>query len=410
MIAALGCGAPSPSDVRNADLGIVAPSASDLAAAGCAGTSGSSTSGGTSGSSGSSTTSASSGGTATGSSSTGGTGTTGGKAGTGEAWIWVFTDYANGLAALKKKSASFTHVSPALYHMNYAYSSGVPSFTSGPSDGCSSTATFVDSFSGLTSTQIAQKIHAMGMKVVPLIYGGAENCGTDKGIENVLNDSPAGTQKAFIDALVKEAASKGYDGWNLDWETSLTANPYAPLLTTFLGAAHKAFATAGITLSIDILGSNVKQSWCSGGSGFVDLDKIGAVVDGVVIESYESSIGSNLTACPTGLANPLACNYPSAAACPAGECLGSDLALLCAHLPMDKAIIGLDSIGRGSNPIAGKAVSTIEDYGFKRVAVWPDWNNDGPNGTYELLDTKGIVPATADWYTLMQDFLQHWGA
>jgi hypothetical protein len=226
----------------------------------------------------------------------------------------------------------------------------------------------------------------------------------------VLNDSPAGTQKAFIDALVSEAQNKGYDGWNLDWETFLSDNPYAPLLTTFLGAAHKAFAAQGLTLTIDILGSNVKQSWCSGGSGYVDLDKIGPVVDGVVIESYESSIGSSLTACPTNLPNPLACNYPSAAACPAGECVGSDLALICAHLALDKAIIGLDSIGRASNPIAGTVVTTIEDYGFKRVAVWPDWNNDGPNGGYQLLDTKGIVPASTDWYTLMQNFLEHWGA
>jgi hypothetical protein len=404
VLVALGCGVPSSSDVQNSELSTAVPSTSGVAAAGCPGT----TSSSTTGSNGGSTTSGGHG-TTTGGSGTGGTGTTGGQAGTGEAWIWVFTDYANGLAALKQKTASFTHVSPALYHLNYAYTSGVPSFTSGPSDGCSSTATFVDNFNGLTSTQIAQKIHAMGMKVVPLIYGGAANCGTDKGIQNVLNDSPAGTQKAFIDALVAEAETKGYDGWNLDWETFLSDNPYAPLLTSFLGAAHKAFAAKGLTLSIDIIGSNVKQSWCSGGSGYVDLDKIGPVVDGVVIESYQSSIGSNLTACPTNLPNPLACNYPSAAACPAGECMGSDLALICAHLPLGKAIIGLDSIGRASNPIAGKAVTTIEDYGFKRMAVWPDWNNDGPNGTYQFLDTKGIVPATTNWYTLTQDFLEHWG-
>jgi hypothetical protein len=370
------CGNPSPAVVNGSDL-----SAATQTTSGCDGTTTGSTTGGQS---------------------------SGGASGGGESWVWLFTDYANGLNTLKAKSASFTHVSPALYHMNYAYKTGVPSFTSGPSDGCTSNPTTVDNFNGLTSRQIAQKVHAMNMKVVPLIYGGSLNCGTDQGIENVLNDSPAGTQTKFINALVTEAVDKGYDGWNLDWEAALGKNPYAPLLITFLGNAQKAFAAKNLLLTIDILASGVEQSWCSGGNGFVDLGKIGPVVDGVVIESYESSMGSKATACPANLANPLVCNYPSATVCPSGECVNSDLALLCAHLPLNKAIIGLDAVPWGTNPIAGTAVTTVEDYGFKRIAVWPDWNNNGPNGTYQLMDAKGIVPATTDWYTLLSNFLKHW--
>jgi hypothetical protein len=224
-----------------------------------------------------------------------------------------------------------------------------------------------------------------------------------------LSDSPAGTQAAFITALVDEAQAKGYDGWNLDWETKLKYSAYGTKLTAFLGAAHTAFAAHGLSLSIDILASNVKQSWCSGGSGFVDLDAIAPVVDGVIIESYEGTIASQLTMCPTGLANPLVCNYPSATACPTGECVGSDLALMCAHVSDDKAVIGLDAVPWATNPIAGSVVSIIENYGFKRIAIWPDSNNDGAGGGYALLDPKSLVPATTDWYQLMQDFLTFWG-
>jgi hypothetical protein len=412
LLAGFGCGTSGQIVVRHGNGNQATSAVSSTAASSGGATTGTLAGSGTSGGGGSTSgtttggSTSSGGGTTTAGTSTS-SGTTGGG-GTGESWIWLFTDYANSLDALNQNTASFTHVSPALYHMNYDYKSGVPSFTSGPTDGCSAAPTTTDMFNGLTSTQIAQKVHAMGMKVVALIYGGAANCGTDLGIENVLNDSPAGTQKAFIDSLVSEAQTKGYDGWNLDWETNLNATPYAPLLITFLGAAHKAFAKQSLSLSIDVLGSNVEQSWCSGGSGFVDLDNIGPVIDGVIIESYQALIGSSATSCPTGLPNPLACNYPSATDCPIGECVASDLALLCAHLPMAKAVIGLDAISRATNPIAGTVMSTVESYGFKRVAVWPDSNSHGLNGSYLLLDPTGIVPANTDWYKLLKDFLAHW--
>ncbi len=320
--------------------------------------------------------------------STGASAGASGGGGGAQAWLWVWYDYANSLTAVRQNVGSFTHISPALYEMNYSYTSGVPSFSSGDA---------TDSFDGLTSTQIAQQIHAMGLKVVPLIFGGAANSGTDQGIQNVLDDSPAGTQQAFITALIGEAQAKGYDGWNLDWEANLQDSPYGPLLISFLGTAHTAFAGAGLLLTIDILDSAVVESNCSGASGFIELDHIGPVVDGLMIEAYQSALGSSPTGCPASIADPLSCD----------ETVESDLALLCTYLSLDKAVIGLDAapLGSGTNPIAGSAFAAIESYGFRKVAVWPDYNMDGSSQSYLLLDPAGISPANATWYSLLASFL-----
>ena len=40
--------------------------------------------------------------------------------------IWVWLDYKNSINTVIQNKASFTHVSPALYQLNYAYTSGTP--------------------------------------------------------------------------------------------------------------------------------------------------------------------------------------------------------------------------------------------------------------------------------------------
>ncbi len=50
----------------------------------------------------------------------------------------------------------------------------------------------------------------------------------------------------------------------------------------------------------------------------------------------------------------------------------------------------------------------MESYGFSRIAVWPDSNSDGPNGSYLFLDPTSIAPADATWYALQQSFLTYW--
>lgn len=345
-------------------------------------------------------------GSSTTSGSTAGAGTTGaGTTGAGpQAWLWVWYDYANSLNAVSQSAASFTHVSPALYQMNYAYASGVPEFWLDDS----SVGTWpagTDSFDGLTSAQIAQKVHAMGLKVIPLIFGGAANNGTDQGIQNVIEDSPPGTRAAFIGALVSEAQAKGYDGWNLDWESNLQDSPDGPLLLSFLSAAHAAFAAAGLSLSLDVISSNVLETYCSGGTGFVELANLGPVVDAVVLEAYDNLLGSPGTACPAGVPNPQPCDLTP----PGARTLADDLALVCTDVPAAKVILGLDSIPADTNPIAGAALSAAESYGYNKVAVWPDYNTDGPGGTYLLLDPSGLSPPGSSWDGLLHGFLSFWG-
>jgi hypothetical protein len=304
--------------------------------------------------------------------------------------VWVWFDYQNSLADVFANASSFTHVSPALYQINYAYTSGVPQFWN----------TTGDNFSGLTSTQIATKVHAAGMKVVPLVFGGAGNSGTDQGIQNIITDSPAGTQSAFITAMVNEAVTKGYDGYNLDWEVSNSLTQYATYgapLESFLGTFKTALHAHGMQLSVDLGTWFLKQTWCSGGTGVVDLTAIGANVDLAILEDYATTLGTPSTSCPTSLPNPANC----------GTDFVSALNLMCVYISPSTAVSIAFAANptNGNNPVAGSVVSTTQAYGIKNVAIWPDWNVDGPGSTYLFMDSNNIQPSNTNWYKLLAGFL-----
>jgi hypothetical protein len=309
----------------------------------------------------------------------------------GQSLVWVWYNYSAVLPLLATRPQTFTHVSPALYQVNYSYASGVPQFQGG-----------ADSFDGLTSAQVVAQIHAAGLKCTPLIYGGAANLGTDQGIQNILNDSPPGAQSSFIASLVGEGVSKGYDGWNLDWEfdNNATTYPvYGAKLESFLGALKAALNAHGMTLSIDLGTWFIKQTWCSGGVGVVDLTRLGPLVDQAILEDYASSLGAASNACPASLTNPQTC----------GVDFISSLNLMCAYLPASVVSIGLDaSASGGNNAIAAETLSTLESYGITQVAMWPDYNTAGPGGSYVFMTTQGISPAGATWFDLLSGFLTYY--
>jgi hypothetical protein len=216
--------------------------------------------------------------------------------------VWVFQNWQTSLSTIASHAASFTHVSPSLYEINYDYTQGVPQFAFGS----------VDDFGGLTSQQICQQVQAAGLKCVPLIFGGADNSGTDQGIQNILNNS-SNAQTNFIAALISEGKAKGYDGWNLDWEVGNGTgySGYGTELIGFLSALRQQLNQNGMILSTDIINNMMKQSYCSGGQGLIDLTQIGQVVDSVIDENYQPAIwtgsGPTPAACPASLANPLPC-------------------------------------------------------------------------------------------------------
>lgn len=303
--------------------------------------------------------------------------------------IWVWTDYPASIQAVAANAASFTHVSPALYQLNYDYTGGVPQFWN----------TTSDSFTGITSAEVAQRIHAAGMKCVPLVFGGGGNAGTDKGIQNILADAPPGTRQSFITSMVNEAVAKGYDGYNLDWEidgSETTYANYGAALESFLADFKAALNAHGMQLSFDLGTWYLKQTWCSGGNGVVDLTKIGAVVDLAVVEAYSTHLGAASSSCPASLPDPQLCS----------DDFMSVLNLMCVYVPNAAISMGFNANGAtGSNDIAGDVVAVTQAYGIRNVALWPDWNSDGPNGAYVLADPKGIQPTHATWFSLLAGFL-----
>jgi hypothetical protein len=307
----------------------------------------------------------------------------------GRSLIWVWGDWVNSLASVASNPKSFTDVAPTFYDVNYAYQSGVAHFTSNAN---------TDSFDGLTSTKIAQQIHAAGMRCTPLVYGGAGNSGTDQGIQNILNDAPSGARASFISSMIGEAQAKGYDGYNLDWEVNTGQTDYAGYgakLETFLATFKAALHQKGLTLSIDIGDWFVKQSYCSGGNGMVDLTALAPNVDLVILMDYKLKLGTASTKCPSSIPNPQSC----------GNDFVSTLNLMCVYMPNDVISIGFNADPQVNNPIAGQSVSTVQSYGIHAVAIWPDSNSDGPNGGFAFLDTKNIQPTNATWYSLLAGYL-----
>ena len=305
--------------------------------------------------------------------------------------VWVWHDYAASLASVLEHPSSFTHVSPAFYQMNYAYASGVPAYwnqTSGD-------------FDGLGTSQFCAKVHAAGMKCVPLIFAGGGNAGTDAGIHDVLDDSPPGARDSLVASLVGEALAKGYDGYNLDWEfddAQTTRATYGAKLDAFLDTLHAALHAHGMELSFDLGTWFIQQTSCSSGVGVVDLATFGDHVDMAIVEAYTNVLGAPKTSCPASIASSAPCAD-----------FASVLDLMCVYVPKEKISIGLDArpdTFLANSPIAGDALAATKAYGIRNVAVWPDSNADGPNGSYVFMNTKGIQPTAATWYGLLSAFLE----
>ncbi len=266
--------------------------------------------------------------------------------------IWVWLDYKNSINTVIKNKASFTHVSPALYQLNYSYSSGAPKLVNTN-----------DSFDGLSSKQIADMVHAAGLKVQPLMYAGAGNSGTDQGIQNILNN--ATTQQNFIDATVAECVAKGYDGINLDWEVQGTNfQQYGTKLISFLTAFTAAMHAKNMVVTFDLGGWYTRQ--CGDDTGLVDLTLVGHSVDQMIMEDYSGTFGGPATACPA---------KPGNAAC--DQSYVKELDVMC-NLPKDVVNIGLISPeggNGGTNPFAVDALDAVDSYGFRAVSLWPDDGN-----------------------------------
>jgi hypothetical protein len=281
---------------------------------------------------------------------------------------------ANLTAVTSSSPKAFTQVSPDFYNLNFDYSSG-PATISG------------ENFDGLTVQQVADQVHDAGMLLIPLVYAGAGNNGTDQGIDNVASDSPPGTQNNFITAMVQEAKTRNYDGWNLDFEVAGTGYAqYGKGYISFLAAFKKALNAENMILTVDLGGWYILQ--CTD-DGYVDLSAIGAAVDSAIIEDYAGDLGSPLTSCPSG---------PPPAQNDCSNDFGPLMNMMCDVSPPGSVSIGLiqGSGGSGTNPFLDQALNAVSTIGFTQVAVWPD---DNP-----FLDQTNI-PNGGTWYSLLAKFL-----
>lgn len=267
-----------------------------------------------------------------------------------QAYIWIWRNYGEHLGAIVAHASSFTHVSPAFYELNFDYQSGPAHLFNN------------DDFDGMSAAAFCQRAHDAGLKCEPLVYAGAGNGGTDQGIRNVLDDAPPGAQASFIDAMVAEAETRGFDGFNLDWEFDGAATghaAYGAKLVAFLGAFEAALHQHGMTLSLDLGTWYIRQSECSGGDGVVDLVELGDAVDLAIIEAYTDKLGAARSECPTPVATPVACDND----------VTGQLDLMCLS---PRATVAIGLIDPGSGPVADAVLAQVASYGFQTVAIWPD--------------------------------------
>ena len=316
--------------------------------------------------------------------------------------MWVYANWSTSLTAIAANPKAFTHVSPTFYSLNYDYSSGVAYYancsTASGTYNCTNAGT--NSFSGMTTQQFTQKVAALGMATVPAIYAGSGNGGMDTAVQTLLNNPS--TASAFISAMVTEAVNNGYAGYNLDWEVgATTGNAYADKFVSFVNTFKAALAPHNMSLSVDVIVSNINGTWCSSNNGIYDFAKLStSSIDRVIIEDYTPSLGTASTSC-----QPVTLSASSPVSCPLNSASSNVTAtglfdFMCSNLPASMVVIGLESYSTGTNPIAGQAFSIMKSYGFDKVAIWPQIE-----GSYPFLSAQGIVGAS-DWYSLLVNFLQ----
>jgi hypothetical protein len=286
-------------------------------------------------------------------------------------WVPTWVDWPNSLSTVTSSNPKVaTQISPDFYDFN---ANG--NYTSGPA-----TLIYTGGGNMPTVSQVAQQVHAAGMLLVPLVYGGASNLsdGTDQGIQNVLSNPT--TQNNFITAMVTEAQSQGYDGWNLDWEvgTSTTNSKYGAQFISFLSAFKKALNAQHMILTLDVAQWYILQC---GGDSLVDLTQIGSAVDYAIIEDYVTDFGTPVTSCSASAWQNSGCST-----------FGDLMNLMCAVTPSSAVSIGLmaepggttsqGGVTEGTGPILPQALSAISAAGFTAIAVWPDGS--------PFLDSTGV--------------------
>ncbi len=398
-------------------------------------------------------------------------------------------------ADIQAHPSAFTHVSISLYTLNLcdstctcpdpgtcatgthglAYQSGVPWLAScdthNSTEMCNQNGP--DNYDGdqATRARLAATYHGLGLKVSALVNAGVDSAGTDKGAAAVLcggstasGQSPVDptlttvcpAQRSFIQAMVSEAQTYGYDDINLDWElgeafsgsdADLGAEPTYPKISAAYGQAFSNFLTnfksalraAGLetTLSVDAIPGNVNGSYCSGAShgGFIDPQILagpgGALTNGsldyVILVTSTSDLfmdddgaAAEYPPASCGASPTWANNFYGSAVLDSGDVAGCDESLVGYALMMcppnwgstlaideSRVVIGLEAGQYATNPIAGKAMQVVHDFGYRGVAFWPDFDGPAVSASFMStrdIDTSGFSLGGSDWYQMLENW------
>ena len=124
----------------------------------------------------------------------------------------------------------------------------------------------------LADAGYVERAHQLGLQVWALI----DNFDANVSTYDLLASSSA--RSALIENMMQEAATYGFDGWNIDFETLTSAT--GPHYIQFIKELSVHCRKAGIVLSVD---NYVPASY----NDFYDLTSQGKVVDYVIIMAYD---------------------------------------------------------------------------------------------------------------------------
>jgi hypothetical protein len=215
--------------------------------------------------------------------------------------------------------------------------------------------------------------HAAHLQVIPLVMAGSGLCTgqvwcNDKDILAII-DNP--TQlSAFENQLASLCQTNGYDGIQLDWETTLGSsyrNNMTAALNSIANSLHSMSPRRSLSLTTyywDYVGGPYNTWALSEGS-----------IDQLNLQGYTnnlSSFESEVSAMIGGMAN------------------------------QSKLAVGFGDYSGVNPPIAGLCMQYLISSGVDAVAVWPAWGTEVSFGGYGYVDT---IYGTSNYYQLFQTFL-----
>ncbi len=392
-----------------------------------------------------------------------------------ESWVWPFMDdaWSDQVAKIDANAAAFTGLMPGWYSLDYqtgySYVSGPPleiscvnksgainatscyeacsAYSSTACNGSNNNDYFMGTFSGMTvgtsyngkamtRASFTAWAHSRGLKVVPILYAGASNAGTDTSVEAILcNGGTTGcaTQTNFINGLISEMTTYGYDGWNLDFELgtmngagtggACLENNYQAAFISLVAALKAAYVANSLTaiVSVDVIVSNIVGTYCSGNCGYLDFASLAtSAIDEIIIEDYGNNWQTTGTPVISGWTYPTACGSPlesfyGAATLNTSSPVGCDdsvegLFILMCNLPASKVVIGYSPSLNATNPIEAQFMAGLASYGYTKIAAWPTYDNALCSGAGEFMsDELAYSPScqlmSQSWYTVLENFL-----